>query len=578
MRLREVTIKNFKAIENATLTLADFNVIVGTNGSGKSSVLQALHWMFQSGRNRSIEANKDKKKGASLSENDATFMPTPDYRNAGHGHEYGNKQGTPQLDLIVKAEAEDKAEFLAEMWIKSARNEGITVHVPSANPLIAQIRDQSREFSAYIPGLAGIPLTEEKRSRLIVQRLAAAGDANTVLRNVLDLLRQTKVEQKDGLTIVQEYVSSVMGGFSIEVDFEDDKHTRILARFQTAEMKAADPKRFKPLELAGIGFLQVIQIFAYLVYFRPVLLLVDEPDAHLHPMAQERLVAVLAEAAGRFGTQVIMTTHSPSVVRALPPAARVIWMKDGKVQPNGDTDARSLMGWGLLDRRILLMTEDTGAGMLRALLAQWPDLERATAIWPFHGSGKLPPAETIKGLHHLLGDSLKIVIHRDRDFLMPAEVTAISQPYKDKGFELWLTQSSDIEAYWGTEAVIAAHFGIDQPTAQALLEAARVAACANDAALQKRRTKRNDAVQKIDAAKKGNLPQFSDQEVETEAKTHGDQHVVLGKDLVSAIRKQAQDAKLSNVASFGKQIPADLAGGIAPDLRGILAHLANAQP
>jgi len=161
MRLREVTIKNFKAIENATLTLADFNVIVGTNGSGKSSVLQALHWMFQSGRNRSIEANKDKKKGASLSENDATFMPTPDYRNAGHGHEYGNKQGTPQLDLIVKAEAEDKAELLAEMWIKSARNEGITVHVPSANPLIAQIRDQSREFSAYIPGLAGIPLTEE---------------------------------------------------------------------------------------------------------------------------------------------------------------------------------------------------------------------------------------------------------------------------------------------------------------------------------------------------------------------------------------------------------------------------------
>lgn len=576
MRLLEVTIKNFKAIDNATLTLSDLNVIVGMNGSGKSSVLQALHWMFQSGRNRSIEANKDNKKGASLSENDATFMPTPDYRNAGHSHEYGNKQGTPQLDVIVKAEAEDKTEVLAEMWIKSARNEGITVHVPSANLFVAQIRDQSREFSAYIPGLAGIPLTEEKRSRLIVQRLAAAGDANTVLRNVLDLLRQKKAEEKNGLTIVQEYVSSIMGGFSIEVDFDDDKHTRILARFQTADMKTADPKRFKPLELAGIGFLQVIQIFAYLVYFRPVILLVDEPDAHLHPMAQERLVTVLAEAARRFGTQVIMTTHSPSVVRALPPAARVIWMKDGKVQPNGDTEARSLMGWGLLDRRVLLMTEDSGAGMLRSLLAQWPELERVTAIWPFHGSGKLPPAETIKGLQQLFGNALKIVIHRDRDFLMPAEVSAISQPYKDKGFELWLTQSSDIEAYWATEAVIAAHFDIDHPTARKLLEAACTAACANDAALQKRRTKRNDAVQKIDAAKKGNIAQFNDQDVESEAKIHGDQHVVLGKDLVAAIREKAQDNKLRNVANFGKQIPAGLAEGIASDLKGILAAIAIA--
>lgn len=575
MRLREATIKNFKAVENTTLQLEDFNVIVGTNGSGKSSVLQALHWMFQSGRNRSIEARRKNTEGATLSEKDATFMPSPDYRNAGHGHEYGNKQGTSQLDLSIKAEAEDGSALTAEMWIKSARNEGISVHVPSGNPFVAAVRDQSREFSAYIPGLAGIPLAEEKRSKLIVQRLAAAGDANTVLRNVLDLLRQKKLEQEDGLTIVQEYVSRVMGAFAVEVDFEDDKHTRIVARFQTEEMKTADPKRFKPLELAGIGFLQVVQIFAYLVYFRPVLLLVDEPDAHLHPTAQERLVTVLAEVARRFGTQVIMTTHSPSVVRALPPGAQVIWMKDGKAQPKGDTEARSLMGWGLLDRRVLLMTEDTKSGILRALLAQWPDLERVTAIWPFHGSGKLPPPETIKGLDDLLGEALKIVIHRDRDFLMPAEVAAISQPYKDKGFELWLTQCSDIEAYWADEAVIAAYFGVDQIQAKAVLDAAVTAACANDAALTKRRTKRNEAVQKIDAAKKGNLPQFNDQQVEVEVQIHGGQHVVLGKDLVSAIRKKAQDDQLGNVAGFGKQVPAGLPYTIADDLKAILEEAAK---
>ncbi|MFC3118875.1 ATP-dependent endonuclease [Jhaorihella thermophila] len=166
-----------------------------------------------------------------------------------------------------------------------------------------------------------------------------------------------------------------MGDLTLKVEFDENRHTHIVAEFQTAEMREADPKRFKPLELAGIGFLQVIQIFAYLIYFRPVLLLVDEPDAHLHPSTQEKLINILAEAAREFDTQVILTTHSPSVVRALPADARVIWMRDGNVDPNGDTTGRQMMGWGLLDKRILLLTEDSKTKYLRLLPLNGPILK-----------------------------------------------------------------------------------------------------------------------------------------------------------------------------------------------------------
>jgi ABC-type cobalamin/Fe3+-siderophores transport system ATPase subunit len=570
MQIRKITIKNFKAIEETTLDLIDFNVIVGINGSGKSSVLQALHWMFQSGRNQNIQANQKKTDGATLSEKDATYMPSPDYRNAGHGQEYGNRQEAPKLDLLVEAEGDDGTLIRADMWIKSARNEGISVHVPSGNPFVATLRDQAREFSAYIPGLAGIPLSEEKRSKLIVQRLAAAGDANTVLRNVLDLLRAIKIDEKDGLTIVQDYVSRVMGGFNLAVEFEDDKQTNIFAQFQTNEMKRADAKRFKPLELAGIGFLQVIQIFAYLVYFRPVLLLVDEPDSHLHPMAQERLVTVLCESALQFKTQVILTTHSPSVVRALPPNTRVIWMKDGKVQPNGDTEARKLMGWGLLDRRILLMTEDTGTEMLRMLMSQWPDLERMTAIWPFHGSSKLPPPETIEGLSGLFGGSLRIVIHRDRDFMMKQEVDTLAKPYREKGFEMWFTQFSDIESYWTNTNMIASHFSQSPEDAETLLNDAVAAACADGAAIKTRRRKRGDTIKQIGAITRGEIPQFGDEEIKAEYKQHGLQYTVLGKDLAAAIRHLAQTRRMPGAQTFGRNLPTALTTEIAVDLRDTL--------
>lgn len=573
MKINEITIKNFKAIEDTTLEFTNFNVLVGTNGSGKSSVLQALHWVLQSGRNRNVETKKKATDGSTLSATLATYMPSPEYRNSANGSEYGNFQNTPKLDLNIKATSGDGGDVEANLWIKSARNEGISVHVPSGNDLTTAIRDVNREISAYIPGLAGIPLLEEKRSKMIVERLAAAGDANTVLRNVLSLLKNMTIDGKNGLTLVEGYVSQVMGKFTLNVEFNEEQDARIRASFQTAQMNLADNKRFKPLELAGVGFLQVIQIFSYLVYFRPVLLLVDEPDSHLHPTAQEKLIAVLSEATQSFGTQVILATHSPSVVRSLPAETKVVWMKDGTVQPNENETARNLMGWGLLDKQILLMTEDTGTTMLRSILAQWPDLERKVAIWPFHGTGKLPTPETISGLRALFGETVKIAIHRDRDFLMPPEVEAISAPYTKEGFHFWATRCSDMESYWCETAVIKAHFGVDDAMASLVLSEATTTACEQDQALVKRRTKRNEVRNKIPEAKKGQLPQFSDGDVETEATAHGQQHNVLGKDLVSAIRKNAQDRGLSHANSFGKTVPSSLGEKIADELRVTLEKL-----
>lgn len=576
MLLRKVTIKNFKAIEETTINLGAFTVIVGTNGSGKSSILQALHWVFQSGRNLEVKTNKVAKggtqasEGSTLSEKDATYMPSPAYRNAGHGAEYGNFKGTPQLDVDVEATTPAGDLLAASLWIKSARNEGLSVHVPSNNAFVAVLRDQSKEFSSYIPGLAGIPLSEEKRTKLIVHRQAAAGDANTVLRNVLLLLERVTEGGQTGLKLVEALVSEVMGELTLEVGFDEEKHQTIHAAFQTAAMRVADPKRTKPLELAGIGFLQVIQIFAYLVYFRPVLLLVDEPDSHLHPTAQERLVRVLATAASQFGTQVILTTHSPSVVRALPPEAHVVWMKNGKVQPDGDTSGRQMMGWGLLDKRILFLTEDSKIGMLRSILAQWPDLARVVSIWPLHGSGKLLDAAGCASLQALLGDSMKIVLHRDRDFMMPLEAEAFSKPYLDRGIAVWLTKHSDIESYWGEVAVVKAHFGVDDVHAAECLSDALINAQANAVDATTRNTKRTDIRNKIPECGKGIIGAFNDAEVIAEYSKDGAQHVVLGKALSEKIRSAAQAAKMPSYQTFGKSVPISLAAAIADDLKIVL--------
>ncbi|WP_425864738.1 ATP-dependent nuclease [Arthrobacter sp. TWP1-1] len=571
MKIKSIEIANFKAIKRAKLDLhPNFNVLVGTNGSGKSSVLQALHWMFQSGRNPAVKP-RAAGEASTLSERDAIYMPSQEYKSAGHGSDYGNFKNNPQLDLVVVAIDGNGAEVQADMWLKSARNEGISVHVPTGNQIVGLIRDRKREISAYIPGVAGIPLVEEKRSKQIVHRSAAAGDANTVLRNMLDLLRRETIGGKNGLEFVSELVARVMGDFALKVEFDDDLHSHVIASFRVGEMGSSGDKSFRPLELAGIGYLQVLQIFCYLVYFQPLLLLVDEPDAHLYPIAQERLVEVLSEVAQEFGSQVLMTTHSPSIVRALPLDSKVIWMKGGEVEPSGDANARQQMGWGLLDRKIILLTEDSKTGMLRSLLSQWPELERVTAIWPFHGTGKLPQAEVLDGLKVLLGNGMRLVIHRDRDFLMPEEISKLAKPYEAHGHRIWATRYSDIEAYWATPEAISAHFGISVGEATLLLESAIREANKDEEATTKRRNKRRDALNKLNDD--GKLPQFGDVEVLEEVAAEGPQFGVLGKSMIGCIRAAASRSRLDKIAGFGNFIPAGLTSFIADDLRVLLESL-----
>lgn len=463
MKLNSATIRNFKAIDATTLPLSEFNVIVGPNGSGKSSVLQALHWVIQSARNPSVDTNRKDIDGSTLSLQDATYMPSPDYKNSGNQGTYGNFRDARRLDLHLQGEETEQGQpptpVSANLWLKAARNEGVSVHVPSNNALSARIRDREREFSAYIPGLAGIPLSEERHAQSIVLRQAAAGDANTVLRNILLLLRQREDNAaSDGphpFTELQSRLSQAIRPTELQVSFDDQSDYQINATFRTTGMA-----EYRALELAGIGFLQAIQIFAYIALYQPRLLLIDEPDSHLHPDAQERLVREIARAAHDHDCQVIMTTHSPNVIRALPDHANVIWMQNGQVAPDSD-QARQRMGWGILDKSLVLLTEDSNTDMLRLLLSQWPVLARQIAIWPLHGCGNLPRGTVIDSLRQLLGD-VPMLMHRDGDMMLPQEREYWRQKWGLESHQLWITEGADIEAYFTSAPYLAAVTGVDE--------------------------------------------------------------------------------------------------------------------
>lgn len=73
---------------------------------------------------------------------------------------------------------------------------------------------------------------------------------------------------------------------------------------------------FLPAFLLSDGTMSVIALILVLYFDQKRLLLLEEPDRHLHPHLIERLVNALVEVSKR--KQIILTTHNPEVVKYSP--------------------------------------------------------------------------------------------------------------------------------------------------------------------------------------------------------------------------------------------------------------------
>ena len=133
--------------------------------------------------------------------------------------------------------------------------------------------DISKPFTVYAPGLAGIPKEERYMSPGVVRRIVARGDANLTLRNVYRMLNS----QPDKWDEFMNDMRSLFEGINIDVGFDEDTDENINVSFKFPNGP------WLPVDAAGTSVLQASQILAYIALFEPQILILDEPDSHLHP-------------------------------------------------------------------------------------------------------------------------------------------------------------------------------------------------------------------------------------------------------------------------------------------------------
>lgn len=431
MELTKIKIKKFKKIDAIELPISDLNILVGSNGSGKSSILQATHLASCLLR----QAPRVRSDGTSIvNVKDLDYLPSDEYWRLGHGADWGNQKTSPQSEMTFVFSDGD-GDVVVSCQSRAARNAGISVTGILPEEVRSLFRGQNKYFSGFIPGISGIPNQESKQSKRVVMKACSFGDSNVYLRNALNLLTPEDVQK------IESWLNSLMGDVSIKINFSEDKDLLINAEVTLNGLT-------HPLELLGTGYIQLIQIFCYVLLFRPKILLIDEPDIHLHPNIQEKLASSLAQIAQEMDVKILLTTHSPFIVRGAPIGTNIYWLENGKLESDSREAVELALGWGAFGKKIIIVSEDKNISLLKKLVSQWPEIERFVTFHPGRGYKNLLKLEQAQELHAALGGKYKLVIHRDRDSLTDNEVTLLTQDYTSEGILLWVTEQSDIESYF----------------------------------------------------------------------------------------------------------------------------------
>ena len=298
--IREVVLRRFKRFEDVTFTFPGHIVLAGPNNTGKTTVLQAIAaWGLALERWR--VQNDFKKHGGA-------FTKVPIARQAFSAvplRLFDLLWRERQYKGTVEIEIRSRDGWALPMELLADSTEQIYVR-PRSDVSSAVARDASLQ-TVFVPAMSGLSVEEPVYQAPKVGQLLGQAKPGEVLRNLLVQASQSQ-QAWDRL---QEAINRL---FRFELLAPDATGPHILAEYRE---RTNGPRL--DIGSAGSGFQQVLMLLTFL-YTRPAsVLLLDEPDAHLHLILQDAIYGELRSAAAQKQSQLVMATHSEVIINAVAP-------------------------------------------------------------------------------------------------------------------------------------------------------------------------------------------------------------------------------------------------------------------
>lgn len=315
--ITKLTLENFKSISQQVYDFTNFDLLVGVNNSGKSTILQALAiWQFCID-----EFHRSKRsggRGIQVVLPNFTPLPLPEFnllwKDKTDRH-WPVKDGKKKQQYIL-------IKILVEWQRESGKTGsfGLDLRYHSPQTIYAIPVDgwaKFREYEehgdlpviAYVPPFSGLEPAEKWLDSAPIRQQIGKGQPGSVLRNLLLQVSSSEVGEENW----KELAKTIERWFSVKL--HKPKYDKARDVFINVEYKQG--RKNYDIIAGGSGFHQTLTLLAFLYGYHPTTILLDEPDAHLHVNLQREILDFFKEKSRQRKTQFLIATHAEEFVRGV---------------------------------------------------------------------------------------------------------------------------------------------------------------------------------------------------------------------------------------------------------------------
>ncbi|MCQ8119840.1 AAA family ATPase [Methylomonas rosea] len=317
--LREIHLSSFKCFDNLILPLGPLTLLTGVNGGGKSSVMQALVLLSQTfvqqewGRSLMLE-------GPELALGNVADVLNQD--SARRSLALGITTDEQKIKWSFKAE--DRRALSIEL--EQIEVEGATLLLEADAPIRWLMPNDLAESSPVVFALRHLSWITAERTgprELLPLRigdgLSRVGHHGEMAAGLLYWRGEDEVNSALCLPNIPPTLFHQVRGHMQRFFPGCDLRVSPIDGVSAVSLRLRSDSRsdFQRPQNVGFGLTQLFPIIVSLLAARTGdVLLIENPEVHLHPRAQQEIGVLLSETAAS-GVQVIMETHSDHVLNGV---------------------------------------------------------------------------------------------------------------------------------------------------------------------------------------------------------------------------------------------------------------------
>lgn len=313
--ITKIVINNFKKFEKAEFTLATDPVLfVGQNNGGKTTAIQAIslwHFFIRRWQSERAGSKAAKRTGVPIARNTISVVPVTDIKMIWRNGEVLGKENK-RIKITITAFGKNIQGKEWEYGVTATYNNKELLYCAPVDVAKPIPEEAKRVF--HLPPLSGVQTSEKKMDEAAQQQAIGEGRPGEILRN---LLLRVQTDFSNNWMELKEKTKLLFQSELQDISYIPTVDPSIVVEYLSIAPESTKHKMKFEIANAGSGFLQFLLLAAFMYSHEGgSMLLIDEPDSHMHTFLQRSTYDWLQEIAAKTNSQLVISTHSEVLVNS----------------------------------------------------------------------------------------------------------------------------------------------------------------------------------------------------------------------------------------------------------------------